>query len=193
LNFLPQSKSSFMPYAIEKPELPTGLEKEKPWKSNKPLHVVHLSTNRTLKGTGLIENALKEAERKLGITYEVIVRKPRPQALAAMARADLLVDQMVLGWYGATAVEAMYNEIPIVGYISPSQIAAAPAGLTNQLPIINTGSNQLFDTIKEIAANREILREVASAGVLFANNWHDPHVAAKQALAKYADILRYKN
>src|SRR5262249_5945709 len=144
---LPRETSSFLPYAISDPLAGLDLGSEPEPDQSRPLHFVHMSTNPLLKGTGLIESALARARDELGITYEIVVREPRPQALRKVRAADYLIDQLVLGWYGGAAVEAMLMGVPVVCNVDERSRSLAPAELVAELPIVQADASSLFETI----------------------------------------------
>jgi hypothetical protein len=181
LQHLPAGSAAFFPYAIA----PLDVIEPVAGSNERPLHFVHVSTNRILKGTGLIEAVLKEARETLGITYSIVVKQPRDLALQEMKNADVFIDQMVLGWYGAAAVEAMYMGKPVIGYISERQQSLAPSSLAVELPIIKASHKQLYSTIAALVSNRDSLLERGRAGRNFAVNRHHPQVAARAALLHY--------
>ena len=51
------------------------------------------------------------------------------EALGRLAAADLVVDQLVLGWYGAVAVEAMALGRPVLAYIREDEAEDNPFGV----------------------------------------------------------------
>ena len=58
--------------------------------------------------------------------------------------ADLLVDQLFVGWYGGLAVECMALGKPVICYIREEDLAFLPAQMRQDLPIINaTAQNPL--------------------------------------------------
>lgn len=181
---LPEGKGRFFPYAIEPPLIDGAPRRAAP---DAPLHVVHLSTNRVLKGTALIERALRQAAERFGITFEIIVRKPRPEAIAALHRADVVVDQMVLGWYGAAAVEAAYLGKPVVTWLSPRQLEAAPQDLRNDLPFLNVAHQDLVSAIGRFVADRSMAEVYGDRARRFALAWHGPRAVASQALEIYRE------
>lgn len=187
----PPEKSSFFPYAID-PAFVTDV----PQVDTPPggaLHVVHLSTNRVVKGTGLIERELQRcSDLGVDLTYEIVEGRPRPEALAALARADIVIDQMVLGWYGAAAVEACLLGKPVITWISDNQAARAPGDLVAHLPFLNSHHSDLARVLAELSKDRERIAEAARAARQFAVEWHDPVKVARQALARYSQLLGEK-
>ena len=53
----------------------------------------------------------------LKLKLDLIEGVPRANVLERLARADVVVDQLVLGWYGGLAVEAMALGRPVLGKI----------------------------------------------------------------------------
>jgi hypothetical protein len=184
---LPSGQSQFLPYALA-----LDIESLPPLTTSAnalPLHVVHLSTNRVLKGTALIENALAQAAEQFGITYEVHVRIPRDEALAKIASADLIVDQMVLGWYGGLATEAMAMGKPVICRINDDQLAKIDSAMATDLPIVRSRHDNLAETIGKLQSDRECLDQLAKQGRDYVSRWHMPSKVAAITLAKYNELL----
>ena len=188
LQGLPKDKTTFFPYATSPPE--KYISKEPAPRSSRPLHFVHLSTNRVLKGTGIIETALAKAKDELGISFEIIFRENRETALSAIKNADVVIDQLVLGWYGAVAVEAMYMGKPVMGYISENQATLIPHDMNAELPIIRTTHQTLFDAIRKAVSDRDKLDSLGIKGMQFANKWHHPEIVAVQSVSMYQDLIQ---
>lgn len=182
LDFLPPGQSSFLPYAVSSPAPQPGQGTAA--SGDRPLRIVHLSTSRVLKGTGLIERAVAAAAETVAVSFDLVVQAPRDQALARLARADLLIDQMVLGWYGGVSAEAMWLGVPVICHLDERQLCCA-TGLDLKPPIINSDLDNLTRTIIHIARNREMLGDAAAAGREFVRQWHDPAAVAKHTLPFY--------
>ena len=74
---------------------------------------MHAPTARAIKGTHHVLAAL-DALRAEGVDFDLELVEGRTQAEAreVYARADLVVDQLMLGWYGGLAVEAWRSACP---------------------------------------------------------------------------------
>jgi hypothetical protein len=105
----------------------------------------------------------------------------RDVALERLAAADLLVDQLRLGWYGTVAVEAMALGRPVLSYIREDEPDDNPFGA--ELPIVRTTPATLVDDLHALSAARERLRDLGVAGRAFVEEHHDPVAIARQALA----------
>jgi glycosyltransferase involved in cell wall biosynthesis len=89
----------------------------------------------------------------------------------------VVVDQLLLGWYGGFAVEAMALAKPVVCAIDD---AANPFGA--QLPVVRATPATLADRIRELATAPERRREIGLACRRFAETVHDPRTVARQVL-----------
>lgn len=191
-NGLRESETSFLPYAIANPCSGSDVfisKRNKKTPVDEPIKIVHLSTNRLLKGTGLIENSITEAAKNIPISYETIYKQPRDVALEKLANADLVIDQMVLGWYGAAAVEAMYMGKPVIGYIDRKNTGCVPKSLIQDLPISQASLTTLTQRIVELASDRALRLLLAEKGKEFSEKWHSPINVAKSTLAHYERFI----
>lgn len=192
LPHLPPSKSSFLPYAVEAPKVAGIAPPDLLRPASRPLRLVHLSTAPAIKGTGLIENAVAEAARHCDVTLDVVIRQPRDDALRRLAQADYMIDQLVLGWYGGTVVEAMFLGVPAIGRLCPKQLASVPE-LARDLPVINADAATLAETIVSLAREPGRRPSLVARGLDFANKWHLPTKVAETTLAAYQTALATKS
>jgi glycosyltransferase involved in cell wall biosynthesis len=169
--------ASFLPYAAVDP---SALRPEPP-PEREQLVVAHAPTDRVIKGTQHVIEAV-DALRAEGaaIRLDLVEGVTREVALERVAAADLLVDQLMLGWYGTVAVEAMALGRPVLSYIREDEPADNPFGA--ELPIVRTTPATLVDDLGALAADRERRRELGLAGRAFVEEHHDPVGVARLAL-----------
>lgn len=173
--------AEFLPYphVFEKTAIPKSVTDRA-----KPLKIAHLATNRVLKGTGLIEKQLKDLAQSHNVETRIVVKQPQKIALEAIEWADILIDQVCLGWYGAQAVEALAKGIPVLCYLDPSDREKyLPAG---NIGIINCSHHKIAQTLATFCEDRELLAHYGRMGVSFAEDFHD---AKKIALYVYRDWI----
>src|SRR5439155_2418335 len=101
----------------------------------------------------------------------------RGGVLERLSRAHVAVDQLLMGWYGAFAVEAMALGRPVLAYIREEEPQDNPFG--SRLPIVRTTAAGLTDELRTLLADRERLRELAKAGRRFVEEHHDPRQIAR--------------
>lgn len=188
LAYLPGEKTSFLPYAIEPPQLAELPAPDPRRPARSPLRLVHLSTAPAIKGTGLIEAAVARARRSVDVELDLVIKRPREEALRRLASADYMIDQLVLGWYGGTVVEAMYLGVPAIGRICARQAAMVPE-IAGELPVIRVDADTLADVIVELARTPETRGERVRQGLCFAHKWHLPVKVAAITVAAYRQAL----
>jgi hypothetical protein len=178
---LPPERASFLPYAVLLPD------PQPPRRTSSRLLVAHAPTNRAVKGTRFLIEAVQSLSNK--VELDLIEDASHEETLNRLARADLVVDQMVLGWYGTTAVEAMALGRPVVASILEEYLDCVPSELLRDLPILRSSRHELADTLRRCLHDRAELQERAAAGPAFARSWHTPARVAEQTRAVYDRLL----
>ena len=149
--------------------------------------VVHAPSDRRVKGTDRILAALDRL-RADGVEFELelVEGRTRDDARRAYQRADLFVDQVLLGWYGGVAVEAMALGKPVVARLDASQLARLPTGMREALPVIDAGDD-VGATLREwLTSRRAELPQVGARSRAYVERWHDPLSIAETVAADYA-------
>jgi glycosyltransferase involved in cell wall biosynthesis len=150
------------------------------------LVVVHAPTDRNVKGTRHVEQAVELLRGEgVPIRLELIEGMTRAEALARTAAADVVVDQLLIGWYGGYAVEAMAMAKPVVCFIREEE---NPFG--ERLPIVRATPATLANRLRELAADRARLPNLGLAGRAFAELEHDPRRVARTVLDGIAEVRR---
>jgi glycosyltransferase involved in cell wall biosynthesis len=166
-----------LPYAAVDP---SKLRAE-PFPEREEIVVVHAPTDRVIKGTQHVIEAVDMLRGEgVPIRLDLVEGVSREVALERLARADLLVDQLVLGWYGTVAVEAMALGRPVMAYIREDAPEDNPFGA--DLPVVRTTPATLVDDLRALAADRERRRRLSIAGRSFVERHHDPVALARKAL-----------
>lgn len=86
--------------------------------------ITHLPTNATLKGTVIVEEAIKrlvqDPEYKDRFVYRRVEGVSHADALAAIASSDIILDQVnpAIGFYGTVSLEAMAAAVATVSTVS---------------------------------------------------------------------------
>ncbi len=186
LNFLPAS-AEFVPYSI--PNV-YNLEKiDKDFTLN-PFIIVHAPTNRDVKGSKYILSALEELKSKFPFIEVILVENiPYKEALDIYRMAHLVIDQVVIGWYGGLSVEVMRMGIPVACYLRNEDFKYVPEAMIEDLSqsIINISPLNIVDPITDLINNREKLKYFGDNGYHYANTWHSPDRIAKQMVSKYLE------
>jgi len=177
--FLPE-RTRFLPYTIASwdilspvPEREIGI----------PLTIVHAPTNRGAKGTEIILKTLKELQFRYrnDIEVKLVENRPYSEALNIYASADLIIDQILIGWYGGLAVEAMKMGIPVMAYINEEDLQFIPSKMAEDClkTIINVTPKTIYDSIESIIQDPVILKAKRQQSLKYVNRWHDPVSVAR--------------
>lgn len=180
--------STFLPYASVDPSRLTPSPKPEPG-DGRVFRVIHAPTNRTLKGTEAIIEAVHEAAGSVEIELDLVENVHHDQVVERIRRADLAIDQLVLGWYGGFAVECMALGTPVVAWLDPSHLAAAPDALAQNMPVLSVRGDDLGATLTTLASEAGAAQRsiAASSGRTFVTSWHTPSDVARRLLAAVAD------
>ena len=190
LHVLP-SGSRFVPYSSVDPrkwrmdDTPAGTENRRPV-------VVHAPTHRTVKGTKYLLEAVRRLQEEDRLDFEFLLVEGLTQVEAAKLyrRADLLVDQLLAGWYGALAVELMSLGKPVVSYVRDTDLVNIPAQMRADLPIISATPQTIYTVLKSyLTTERHQLAEVGRRGRAYVERWHDPLKIAQQLKLDYEAIV----
>lgn len=187
LHFLPKEKASFLPYTICFPS-----QQAFPILRSKKLKIVHAPTNPEVKGSSHILRAIKNLKAKYGECFEfVTVDKIIPHAalMALYQQADLVIDQVLIGWYGAAAVEAMMMGKPVIARINPDDLHFIPPGMARdvQEALIHADPFSIEQVLERCIQDKEFLLNKAAAGLEYVHKWHDPKYVAGLTKEFYFD------
>jgi glycosyltransferase involved in cell wall biosynthesis len=187
LDVLPE-RTAFLPYASVDPRHWTPA----PARSSDTRVVVHAPSDRAAKGTDHIVRAV-ERLRAEGISVELVLVEgmTRSEARAEYELADIVVDQLVSGWYGGIAVEAMALAKPVVARIAPEDLARVPADFAAELPVVPADVASVESVLRGLLqAQQRERQELGQRGRAFVERWHDPRVVAQTTTDAYASALR---
>lgn len=178
LHFLPPEKSSFLPYAA----VPNLTAETRPVGRRRSLIVVHAPTERVAKGTAHVLRAVESIRRRdpKAIVLRLVEGKSHAEALALYADADLVVDQVLIGWYGVLAVEAMQLGKPVLARISEADLGFVPAAMAADLreAIVAADPGNLEETLARCVEDRAFLARRAAACREYVARWHDASYVA---------------
>jgi glycosyltransferase involved in cell wall biosynthesis len=184
LYFLPKDKSSFLPYSISFDGLDLALPK-----LNRKLKIVHAPTNREAKGSDYILAALNKLQKKYSEFIEVhlVENIPHAKAIKIYRDADLIIDQILIGWYGGFAVEAMKMGKPVIARIAKEDLHFLPKAMAKDVleTVINAEPDTIYEVLLNCIENRKILKQHSELSLEYVNKWHNPKYVASLTKAKY--------
>jgi hypothetical protein len=129
--------------------------------------VLHAPNHRTLKGT----DAVIRGCEALAVRLELLERRPNSEVRAALARADVLAEQLLAG-YGMLAIEGLASGIAVISRTGwmPPELLAHPA--LQESPIVDADESTFAECLHELASDPDRRRTLARAGREYAHRWH---------------------
>ncbi|HZS12064.1 MAG TPA: glycosyltransferase [Nitrospirales bacterium] len=150
-----------------------------------PWRILHLPTNRSIKGTRYVESACAALQRE-GLAVEPIVveRVPHERAVELVRDADVVVDQLLIGWYGAVSVEAMALGKPVLCYLREDDLKRF-VPFHDRIPIVRTTKETLADDLRSLLRDPARMGSLGAAGRAFVQAHHDPAALAERTIQAY--------
>jgi hypothetical protein len=156
--------------------------------SSGPLRFAHAPSHRGAKGTSYILSAVSNLRSQgLSFCFDLIENVPREEALKRYATCDVVIDQLLAGWYGGVGVEAMAQGKPVIAYIREGDLVLVAPKMSAELPVISATPSSIEHVLRRvIAMPRRELHDIGKRSRAFVERWDNPLEVAKTTLADYA-------
>ncbi|OPZ86704.1 MAG: hypothetical protein BWY76_00826 [bacterium ADurb.Bin429] len=148
--------------------------------------IVHAPSNPTVKGTPYLRAAVETLKKQgLQFNYIELVGVPHRQVLETIANADIVVDQLCIGYYGVFAVEALCQGKPVICYMLPETVPTYPP----DLPIIQANPDTIATVLEEwLTAPGSRRHQCGVASRAYAERTHDYRAITRQVADIYAAL-----
>jgi hypothetical protein len=173
-------------YHVLPPAIDTDAWAEAPPAAGPVVRIVHAPSRRSTKRTDAVL-AAADVMRSRGVPFELdlVEGLPHSEARKRYEAADIIVDQLGVGWYGLFATESLSMGKPVVCRIDPQARSAHEEGFGVRLPIVSAGPEDLADVLTSLVADRDRLPELGRESRAYAEAIHDHRVVARRCLAIY--------
>jgi hypothetical protein len=107
-------------------------------------------------------------------------------------QADIVLDQLTIGWFGANGRESLMLGKPVVCYLRPSwleQVARQLPDYVEELPVVNATEETVEEVVRELVENPARQRELGERGRAFALKWHSAEAGARRMDQLYRRLL----
>lgn len=141
---------------------------------SKSFKVLHAPNHSSIKGTSFFVDAIKELKEE-GFNIELIIKQKvsNEEIIEATHCVDLVLDQLVIGWYAMLSIEAMSCNKPVMCYLRDDLITLyKTADLFKDCPIINANIENVKEKIAWCYNNRVELNSMAKKGRHFVRRNH---------------------
>jgi hypothetical protein len=149
--------------------------------------VLHAPTSESIKGSSIIESSLRRLAGRYDFEYRAVVDLPHAEAMRIYEEADLVIDQVLSGWYGGLAVEVMAMGKPVVAYLREEDLTTIPIAMRAELPILRADPRRMDEDLARIFDRREEWSALGAKSRAFVERWHNPDRIASALARIYRD------
>ena len=154
------------------------------------LRVAHAPSKRRVKGTETVLAAV-DALRARGVPVELdlIEGVPNREARLRYAAADVVIDQLKIGWYGMLAIESMALGKPVVVHLDEEAAAETEEAFGLELPLVRAGENDLEKVLAGLVEARESLPDLGRRSREYVERVHSHTTVARRILEIYERVM----
>lgn len=151
--------------------------------SGAPLRVGHFPNHEYFKGSKYLRRAIENLQTKgRAIEFVTLSGVPQSEVLRMMGEIDVLVDQLVSGSFGLTAIEAMAMGCPVICYLHDGVQIAAP----RECPVIRANPDNIEDVLANLSL--EQLKSAGNAGREYVKKHYSIAPLAEHLSHLYSDF-----
>lgn len=139
--------------------------------------IVHAPSRAEVKGSPFLISAVKKLQSE-GFSCELKLLQgvPHNKVIEECRKADIVVDQLRLGWYGVFSIEALALGKPVICYVRPD-ISSLDSG---NIPIVNATPDNIYHVLKDLINDPDKRQILGRKGRAYFERVHDAdQVAAK--------------
>jgi glycosyltransferase involved in cell wall biosynthesis len=151
---------------------------------NKNIKIVHAPSDRKRKGTKYILPVIERLKKEgHNIDFILIENKTNEEASEISKEADIVIDQLLFESHGIFAIESMALGKPVLCRIDEKFIE-----YYQDLPILSTDPDNLYDNLKLLIENPDLRKELGEKGRKYVEEVHNSRKIAKQLLELYKSL-----
>jgi glycosyltransferase involved in cell wall biosynthesis len=175
--------ATFMPYASVDVE---AIEPRYPRPRDR-IVILHAPSDASIKGTAFIVEAVDKLKARFPIEFVLVKGLKHEEAMQLYSRADLVIDQVMAGWYGGFAVEAMAMGKPVLCYIRGEDLCHVPPAMAAEIPVLNAAPDSIDAVLGELLVRPGQFEELGRRSRAYALRWHNPRTIAAAMVRAYRD------
>ncbi|WP_431098451.1 glycosyltransferase [Polaromonas aquatica] len=117
---------------------------------------------------------------------------PNKDVRFLQAQADIFLEMLTFGWFGANAREAMMLGKPVVCYIRPAWLDSVREEIpeyADELPVVSATPATVEAVLRGLIADPERRRVIGERSRAFAVKWHSAEAAGRRFDTIYSKLL----
>ena len=170
-------------FAIETEKKVLKVKKNYNFSKKNPLKILHAPNHTNLKGTEFLKIVVKKLkENGLYINLSIVQGVDNSKMSNFIRKADLIVDQLIIGWYAYLSIEGMREGIPVMCYLEEDLIKfyKYKGILKDDIPIININLENLYKRIESVYRNPRKLKVIGKKSVDYVKKYHSYEYIGKK-------------
>jgi len=146
--------------------------------SDEPL-IVHAPSNREMKGTKYVLKAIKRLKKEYKFTFLLCETMSNEEVKQTLTGSEIVIDQLLLPGHGLFGIEAMASGNTVLG-----SAVAGYNGFSQDLPIVTTTPDTIYENLKMILENPDLRMQLAKRGRKYVETYHDYRKVAADFINK---------
>lgn len=152
--------------------------------------IIHAPTKQKVKGTQFVLDAVNRLKSEgYDIDFRLLQNIPNKQVIDFYREADLVIDQLMVGWFGGFAVECMALGKPVMAYLREEDLKYIPEQMRREMPVINVNADTIYSVLKRTLDNKSQLADTARAGRAFCEKWMNSEKIAAEIICDYQRVI----
>lgn len=167
---------------------PVKLMEYVPKAREETIQIIHAPTNRRLKGTDQVLEAIKKVQEDgYKVNLNIFEKQPNAKVLEAIQHNDIVIDQLLLGAPGIFSFEGMSSGKPTICYIKEG--IREPYRLPSEAPISAGNAKELQEAVEKLINDENYANMSALKGREFIKNNLDPATITKKYVKMYNELI----
>mgnify|MGYP001079356917 CR=1 FL=1 len=143
--------------------------------------IVHAPSNRKKKGTAFVLKAIEKIKKEgYNINFLLVENMPYSKVIKYYKQADIVVDQLLTGWYGMVSIEGMALGKPICVYIKENLKSYMPF-----MPFLNTSTRNIEDNLRLLIEDCELRMKLSKKSRKYVEHVHDGNKITDKLMSIY--------
>ncbi len=150
------------------------------------------ANGRNIKGTGAVKAALERLQAEnIRVRLIFVTNVKNTEARFLQVQADVIVDQLNYGRYGATAREGLMLGKPTICYINPYEPTLANVlSSIREVPLVSATERTIYEILKDLLLKPEERRRIGKASRQYALKWHSADACAERYERIYDRVIK---
>lgn len=146
-----------------------------------------VDTQRNIKGTPAVDAAIERLKHE-GMNVRLIFATDMRNVDVRyyQVQADIIVDQLWAGRYGAAAREGMMLGKPVISYVNPTEASREyELDALKEVPLVSATVDTVYEVLKDLVRNPEKRRNLGQQSRQYALKWHGMAACAERYETAY--------